>query len=953
MLGEFRTRQRVRVTTFAAPMGFLSVCAAALLVGHAIATAQSSDGLLRGIVQDAETGEGLGRATIVVMGRDTTGAFADFRGNFRLRVKPGQYRLRVSMVGYSAMERELTVRAGDSVWLSVRLYPTVRQMEGAVVEARRDRASAESAISVRRSATAVVEVVGAEQLRLSGDADAGQALQRISSVTVMEGKYLFVRGTNERYSTVLLNGLPIAMSEPDRRGIALELFPAELLEQVSVAKAATAESPVAAGGVVELRTVDIPERPFIQLRLGSPYIAGTSFRKNGYWHYPAGPRDWLAWDTEWRHMPPGMPSSRREMSELLRAVWNPYDTTEARQRWVDLGRGFNNQLWRRDTTTVSVLPNFQLAAGWSSPIGTASEVGLVGTLLYERSAAVREGLWRGLLADRQLLFEHAGREASRGTSLAALLNVGYRLGDAHRFHLRNLFSRSLSDRFLFLEGADFEYQMLQLRHYVYHLTQYQFWNSQLGGEHALNGYALAWEFSRGEARQQQPDYRRLRYQRQIHSNPDDPYVAEIPATQQGDGTRAGRYFIDLLEKTSAAKVRGRLPLAVGSLQLGFSWEQRRRHFTARSITLVQARGGARDVDLTLPPEELLRPENFREDGLGISEDTKLSDSYRAGEKVWATYAIGEIPANFLQLSLRFAVGVRAELAQQDLSTHYINDQPLNERRQWLNWLPTVNAVLRLSDQFQIRSAFFRSVTRPTFREIAPFAFFDVTEQALVQGNPLLKPAETWSAELRMEWYPTLSEYFSVGVFGKRITNAIEETIFPQQSELTRTFANSENPAQLWGIELEGRKNLGFLGPWGQSIVLFGNYSYVHGWVGVRSGGLIVERQLWGQAPYSLNAGILWQAPWKGELSLQWNRIGRRIVKVGQPEQYSFPDPHIYEVPRNLVDVVYLQSLPAGLSLSLKVKNLLQSPVRWEQGGIEVHRYVEPRVVSVSISYRLQ
>ncbi len=915
--------------------------------------AQKPDGVVIGTVRDAETGEALGRATVVAMGPDTTGTYADLQGRFRLRLRPGTYQVRISMVGYTVGEQRVELRGADTVRLAVRLYPTARQLAGVVVEARREWGSVESALSVRRQSASVMEVMAAEQMQRSGDADAGQALQRITGVTVREGKYVFIRGTNERYSALLLNGLPVAMTEPDRRAVALELFPSELLEHIAVAKSATAELPTAAGGVVEFQTMDIPEQPFFQVRIGSPYVAQLSFRRGAFQHYPGGSSDWLAWDTQWRRLPSNVPHSRQEMNQLLRRVWDLYDTSGARQQWVALGRSFNHDLWRRDTGTIMLLPNLALSTGWRFPLGDHSEIGLIGALTYDRSAATHAVLWRGLLADRSLLFEHAGSESLREVNWAMLLNAGYRLGEAHRLSLKNLFSRTFTDRFLFLEGADKGYQFLDLRHYVYHPTQYQLWSTQLSGEHAVDGYALQWALGLGEGRQQQPDLRRLRYQRQSYGDPNEPYIAEIPSTQQGDGTRAGHFFTDLLEKMQSVSVRGRLPFALGSLRIGASWEERRRSFWARSLTLIQARGGARDIDFTAPPEELLRAENFREDGLGISEDTKLSDSYRAREEVWATYAAVELPATVLSLPVRLAIGLRAELARQQLSSHLVNEQPVEENHQWLTWLPTLNAIVLMGERMQIRTAFFPAVTRPSFRELAPFAFFDVAEQALVQGNPTLEPAFSWNAEVRWEWYPTPAEYLGVGAFAKRIEKALEETIFPQQSELTRTFANAENPARLLGIELEVRKNLDFFGPWGRSLTVAGNYSWIYSRVGVRSGGLVVERQLWGQAPYSLNVTLSWLTPWKGELSLSWNRVGRRIVKVSQPEQYVFADPHIYELPQDMLDLIYRQPLPAGLSLGLKVRNLLGRPVQWEQGALEVHRQSRPRTVSLSLGYQVR
>jgi outer membrane receptor protein involved in Fe transport len=172
---------------------------------------------------------------------------------------------------------------------------------------------------------------------------------------------------------------------------------------------------------------------------------------------------------------------------------------------------------------------------------------------------------------------------------------------------------------------------------------------------------------------------------------------------------------------------------------------------------------------------------------------------------------------------------------------------------------------------------------------------------------------------------------SLGVFAKSIRNALEETIFPQQSELTRTYANSEQPARILGAEAEFRYRFGLPGSSVKQFALQGNFTLLHGRVGVRSGGLVVERQLWGQSPYALNLGLTAATPWGGELGLFWNRLGRRIVRVAQPEQYQFEDPHIYELPQDMVNLTLRQPLWAGVELGLKASNLLRVSERWEQG----------------------
>jgi outer membrane receptor protein involved in Fe transport len=914
-----------------------------------------AQGVVLGEVVDAESNDPVGRATVMALGADTTGTYADLRGKFRLQLRAGQYRLRVSAVGYTAAEvQPFRLGTGDTLRFRVRLYPSARRLEGVVVEGRRERSSVESAIAERRFGAQIAEVVAQEQLRVSGDGDLGQALMRVTGVAVAEGKYVYVRGMNERYSTVLLNGLPVAMTEPDRRAVSLELFPAEVIERFSVVKASSGELPGAAGGVVDIRTLDFPEAFQLRVRLGSPYVEGLSFRTRHFRHYREGPDDWTGWDGRWRALPAMAPASRREMERLRQAAWNPFDTTGTLQRWIELGRSFNSQAWGGDSTTVGVLPALSLSIGGTLPFGESARLGTLAALSYTREANSSAIEWAGLLADRSLLFEHAGTEAQRKVAWSALGTAALEFGTTTELRWYTLLSRQLTDRFLALEGADLGYQFLQTRHFVYHLTQYELLNTQLSGRHALGASQLHWSLGYGRGRQQQPDYRRLRYQRQLAAAPDEPFFAEIPRTQQGDGTRAGRFFSDLDERLTAGELSFQVPFQLGTLQLGLSRLQRERSFSARSFTLIQApRATPWTLDLTLPPEQLLVAENFREDGLGISEDTKLSDSYRASEGVWAGSVTARFRVNVAQIPLELSLGLRLESIRQSLSSHLINEQPLEQQQRWDNWLPSMSLLVRLSEQMQVRAAVSRTVTTPTFREVAPFAFFDVAEQALVQGNPLLKPADALSGELRWELYPDVGEMLSLGVFAKSIRNALEETIFPQQSELTRTYANSEQPARILGAEAEFRYRFGLPGSSVKQFALQGNFTLLHGRVGVRSGGLVVERQLWGQSPYALNLGLTAATPWGSELGLFWNRLGRRIVRVAQPEQYQFEDPHIYELPQDMLNLTLRQPLWAGVELGLKASNLLRVSERWEQGGRQVFQRRLPRTFQLSFGYRVQ
>ena len=236
----------------------------------------------------------------------------------------------------------------------------------------------------------------------------------------------------------------------------------------------------------------------------------------------------------------------------------------------------------------------------------------------------------------------------------------------------------------------------------------------------------------------------------------------------------------------------------------------------------------------------------------------------------------------------------------------------------------------------LRFGLARTIARPEFRELTPFAYFDFVGGQMVYGNPQLDSTLILNGDVRWEWFPSAGEVLAVSAFYKQLGRPIEQILVPT-SELARSYQNAEN-AWVVGAELEARTSLGFLHDALDTVELLANFTYVWSTVSLDTDQLSVQtsndRPLQGQSPYVVNVGVEWQDDDLGtRLRLMYNVLGARIDQVGA---LGLPD--IYEEPRHLLDFVAEQDLGLGLSLKLSAQNLLHQPVQLTQGGRTVSSY---------------
>lgn len=943
---------------------------------------KSSNGNITGKLIDGLSGEALRSGTVQLLGTKK-GAYSDVKGEFRLKdVAAGTYSVKVSYIGYNPKEiTGIVVKAGETVNLgNIVLESSVKMTQEVVVEAERTKDNQAAILALRKNAAQVSDGISAEEIKRLPDSDAGQSLKRVSGVTVVNDKFVYVRGVSERYSNTTLNGAALATTEPDKKAFAFDMFPSEFLQDVNIAKSFTPDLPGNfAGGLVQLNTVDFPDGFAFKVSVSSNINSNYSGKENKFLTSPGGDNDWLASDDGTRALPNSVPATRRDFNDLQRRANDPFDTTGAAQTYESMSKSFSSNLLKRENSTVDYLGNRGIGLSLANKfeIGESSAFGLIASFNYDNSHSYNDLSRNGYLASFDTLYTLEGLQTNAFTGWGGLFNLAFKSG-SHSLNFKNVYNRSAETDMVNLEGKDIGYQFFELKNFSTQYVEKTLYTGTLGGEHFFglgdNNLLVNWRGGYSNSERDEPDFRRMKFARSladVEFDPNTKFSPDFVQTQQGDGSRLGRFYSNLTDEAITGGLDLTFDLAMlkttdanasfkiesPKIKIGTLYETRKREFSARSMTILKPDVLDEDIDTILydwqNPERIFDEDNFRyTGGFLMGEDSKLSDSYDAEEELMAFYFMLDIPFSFSGIDLRFIGGVRYEDNLQKLNSHLINDQPVEVNQKNQDLLPSINLIWKIDNQSNLRASASQTLTRPSLREFAPFSFFDFLQQALVQGNPNLVRALIQNYDLRYEYFPNPGEVLSASIFYKSFDNAIEETIFPQQSELTRTFDNSDGKANNYGIEFEIRKNLGFISSALTNLFANINLALINSQITVKQGGEGTEdtRSMWGQSPYSLNVGLYYVIPdWKTAINLGYNKYGKRIIQVAQQGIYQAEDPHVYELPRDMVDMSIIQPIGEQFEIKLAIKDLLNQSLVWEQSGRKVATNLKGTSISLGLS----
>ncbi len=891
--------------------------------------------------------QGLGQAVVSGTVRDNTGAavpgvtvtstrageqsapilaVTEMDGRFQLAdLRPGAYTLEAVLDGFQPVKSSVKLVTGQKLDVAFTLVPAFGETVEVVAEAAR---TGEVAIlESRRQAPVVSDSISAEEIRKTPDSSAAGVVERLTGVTLLGDKYVFVRGLGERYSGTTINGSSLPTTETEKRVVPLDLFPAKLLETVNVVKTYTPDKPGDFGsGVVEMTTTEFPGAQSLKLSFGSGYhsaATGEAFRRY------AGGLNRLG--DGGQAIPSGIPS------DILRRR----STLDPNGFTAEELAGFGKALvggWTGDAIS-SADPATDLSLTYGNTFG---RLGVVLSAVSNHGYEIvdEQQSFFGYDAGELVPFNDYDLITNREHASTGLVgNVSYKLTDAHSLFLSTVLTRDASAEDRFQEGLQTA-SGGNIRDYRVRYQLEEIFSARLRGEHHLGGPGIGslveWNVARSQA-SNDSDLRENVYREA------DPGVF---ALETGYADSGKIEFFALEDNIEQGGVAYTLFLAdadgswSGSLKAGVDRLERTRDFGARRLRFVA--GPGLHVDLTQSPDEIFVADNIGPGLFEIREVTGVNDAYDAEHTIDAAYLMADSTFG----RWRVITGARYESSDQRVVTFnpFAIDDAIESVNRKNDLLPSLNLVYQLADRTNLRFGYGRSVNRPEFRELSPFTFTEVAGGRSVSGNPELEQATLDGFDLRWETFPVSGEVIAASAFYKKIDQPIERIIQPT-SDLRMSFVNAD-AATLWGLELELRRALTRL--WSVNL----NYAWIHSDVTLGEHQFSVvtskERPLEGQSDQVANLGLQFYHPqWGTMVRLLGSYSGERLTEVG-----AFGLPDIYEAANASFDVVVSQSiaLAKGLEIKLAGTNLLNDAREFIQGG-EVQRRFQPgRKVSLSLSY---
>lgn len=861
-----------------------------------------------------------------------------------------------------------------------------------VVVLGRYRAAATDIVSERKENDVPIDLLDAAMISRVGDSDAAAALRRVPGLTLVEDKYVYVRGLGERYSSARLNGAYVPSPDLTRNVLPLDIFPADLIDSMAVHKGYAPELAAAfGGGSVDIRTKKVPEdRVFgigFKTGLNSVSAAGLS--------YPGGSDDKWGVDDGTRALAPeianAIESYRGSFSPLtiLRTEVDgtaPADVLEARAINRQIATFLNRDI---DLTPKELNSDIEadLMAGYRFYLNNDLDVGVLTLGSYSTSWRMKERFNRRF-ANPDTDFSFTERTVNE-VDITVSFNVGARLSDDHEVGGMNLLLRTTEDEVSTsktcsqgqfndcfdtsnpaqgrIDSIRFEERELRLVQYDgTHLFGYDtiaYLSERLPIIERLErfqGARFHWYYTDATATTSIPNEVRISGQESLLEANGAVQEYRVRST----GTAADYRFSDLKDQVENYGYDVMVPVLLGGIDIefsgGYDYARKARNYQQTSLGLGSTSGRFRQISSDTPgsvfsDSNIMDPDYLFTLSVGIGEFG--SESYIAAQVIDAGYGKFDIQfpndwrisgglrqETFKQLSvpvdwLEFEgsrIGVNSEEDAQALADTILITE---------DWYPSLSISRSMplfwkSDDFQIRVGISRTVARPDIRETTESTYIDPITEARVRGNPNLEVSDLTNYDLRFEWFWDSGDSFSTSFFFKDIEKPIETVQGGATEDNIRfNFVNAES-AFVYGVEIEWLKSLHFLrdriAEWMDAFYVSGNTTLSGSEIdippGAGVGNLTNEtRRLTQQSNWVVNLQLGFDS-FNGRhgATLVYNAFGERIFFAGID---GLPDG--FEQPFHSLDFVYSWYPSERITLKTRVRNVLDSKIAVEQGDVSV------------------
>ena len=770
------------------------------LTGFAIA--QENGSIIGKLTDKDASNEPLAFANVLIEGT-SKGTTSDFDGLYELpSVAPGTYTLVLSFLGYETLKiPNVVVEAGKETLLNAALGSGSVSLDEVVITRSTSKDSEVALLLEQKESLVIEEAISAEALSLKGIDDAAGAVAQISGISKQQGSSnVYVRGLGDRYQTTTMNGLSLPSNDVNKKNINLDLFSSSIIENVAVNKAyATAFYGDFAAGNVNINSKDYTGNGYFEVTLGSGQnsnAAGEDFVRS------EGPSNY--------------------------GFYNRYDNDPFA---IVLSHGVDPQsAW--DPINLSGA----IEGGYSYSFGKASRLSFFGAASFSNGYEIREGPAVDFTNVLKVSFPNV-REYAYKTTTTALGNIGYRINENHKVNFNSLFINSSKDAvgYYGTEGQGTNRDAIIDTDQGFYIMNVQFNQdmilvNQLTGSHKFDDkISLDWGVGFNKVFSDEPDRKRVTLENYQLALDNDPATNPVFYTNIAFDNQRFFQSIEDDELNSFINMGFDLSEKV-TLNVGYNGRRKERRFNS-----IRYGYEIRDRDNTPVTDVNNFNSIFNVQNINIPEGSGLYDlivlnpisneignrnrpglaenTYKGNLNIHGLYANAQIN---LGDKWGFVPGLRVESFSQDVVYDVINIRPDDpgSRSVYENiFLPSLNIRYALNDDSNLRFSFSKTASFPEFKEAAPFVYEAVTQR--VGGNPDLLGglsgdgptySDVYNFDLKYEWFMDQGEIISLAAFAKTIKDPVNRVVAADATGTQRYFRTGEK-AEVYGVELEARKNL--------------------------------------------------------------------------------------------------------------------------------------------------
>lgn len=947
----------------------------------------AQQGAVSGTIIDKD-GEVLYGANVVIEGTGIGGQADYIDGKYQFKADPGVYTLVASFIGYADQKVEgVEVKANETTLLDIVFDPDADggiNLDEIVVTGKALERGEVAVMRIRQNDVNAKDIISQQEISSLGAGTVSAALTKVTGTTVVDGKYVYVRGLGDRYSATTINGLRLPSIDPYRNSAQLDLIPTSILDNISASKTFTPDLPGDfTGGSVDVKIKALPERFTWGVSFGTSVNTQSNFQ-NDFLTYEGNDENTFGFPSDDLALPVDLDAER--FSEL--GTFSRGAVRQARQ---------NDELAQSlEEVTDAFGPGFEINEGdspmnysFSANIGNQFQLGSMPLGVFATVSANRnyfafdngitgQYLTPGLGATAlQEVFDLRRDLSQESSDVGGMVGLNLRMSPSSNISFYTLYSHQgaatvkISQGSNESKGASGEpgnnFVGRESAFLERELTDYV-----LQGEHTLvklNRIKINWTANYVNSSQNEPDFRYMEYIEQTTSFLNDPSQFRQPS----------RFFRDLTDDTYEGKLDISVPFlsdksSVNLIKFGGQYRTKERDFNERQIEYFQRSGNGMtfsqvDGDFSAffgdDNTGIIGGEpGANEIGVSIINTTSDGNSYVGTDEVaagyaMATYAIGE--------RLKLTGGVRVESTLIDIESDIADIvDPSNRDLQvatidTVNFIPAFNFVYNTLPNHNLRGSYSRTVARPNMRELAPFASFNGVDPDVV-GNVDLTLTTIDNFDLRYEIFPEngSGEVVSLSGFYKRFTNPIVVTFLPGGGGQQQfTWTNTE-AADLYGVEFEIRKSLAFLGTALSNFTISNNLAVIQSNQDIAdreceqgqrlNENFECERPFNGQSDFVINTNLAYRTADENawDAILAYNYFSNRLQSIGRPGT-----PDIFEQGRSQLDLSVSKNFN-NLKVSLRARNLINPDFRsfstFLDEEYDFTRYQRGRTFSLSLSY---